>query len=207
LTGKLGDGAAALRAHYDATGSTFTEAEKADAARLAETLPGLPRRQHPKVHQADIPDVLPAPDSKAFHAGLSEAVRKRAKGDPLAANIAAVGRAVFYAMITGVRQTLEQLAKRAGCCIETARKCILFLEEQGLFGVLNVLVRKDRDLVRGANLYLAPWAIAIAAPGLRLSRRVAERAAKFIADCSRVMGLAARTFGLNATPERQPGGT
>ncbi len=188
---------AELHARLDATGSTLPPEPPA----------AVRRRQHPKVHQADIPDFVPRPDSKAFHAGLSAAVRKRAKGDPLAANIAAVGREVFHAMNTGQRKAIADLAKLARCCPETARRCIVFLEEQGLFGVLNVLVRVDRDLLRGANLYLAPWAIAIAAPGLRLSRRVAERAAKFIADCSSVMGLAARTFGLNTTPVRQPGET
>jgi hypothetical protein len=167
-------------------------------------LPPMPRRDRKKIQQADIPDVLPKPDSAAYHAELAKLAASRQKGNPLAANIAAVGRAVFYSMVTGIRQTLAQIARRAGCCVETARRCIIVLEDAGLFGVLNVLVWDGPLQLRAANLYLSPWCLDLTK---RVAGRVAIRARDFLEHCGKIMGLAARTMGLNTTPLRQPGET
>jgi hypothetical protein len=164
-------------------------------------LPPMPRRSRKKIQAADIPDVLPKPDSAAYHAKLATVAASRTKGCPLAANIAAVGRAVFYGMATGIRQTIAQIARRAGCCIETARRCIIVLEDAGLFGVLNVLVWDGPMQLRAANLYLSPWCLDL---GKRVAGRIAKRTGDFLQRCGELMGLAVRTFGLNTTPERQP---
>jgi hypothetical protein len=179
-------------------------------ATLGTTLPPLPppkKTSRPKIHAADIPEWLPQLDSPAFHKRLGEVSAARAKGDPLAGNLAGVGRVVFWMMSTRIRLTIAQIGRRAGCCQETARRCLDFLIRHGLFGALNVLIRVDSLLLRSANLYLAPaFFVASAA---RLSRRVAERSAAFIVECGRLLGLAVRpTGGLNTTPMKpQPGFT
>jgi hypothetical protein len=176
---------------------------------LGSTLPPLrppPRIRREKVHAADIPEVLPPLDSAAYHKRLGEVALARAKGDPLAANIEAVGRAIYYAMSARIRLTIRQIAKRAKCCPETARRCIDYLSRSGIVGVLNVLVRVDKLLLRSANLYLAP--AFIVTTGIRLARRVAERSAAFLAECGKLLGLEWRPDrGFNTTPLRQPGGT
>jgi hypothetical protein len=192
---------AELEARLAATGTTPPPARSGHLERA-------PRRDRGKLHQADIPDFLPAPDSAAYHAALGEALRKRQPGNPLVVSIAAVGRAIFFGMTKGHRQTMAQIAKRAGCCVETVRKCVIFLEDEGLFGVLNVMVRVGRDLVRGANLYLAARLIDPASGATkRVSHRFAATLATFLENAAKKLHLAARPFGLNTTPLRQPGGT
>lgn len=170
------------------------------------TLPPLvvPKRKRPLLLEADVPDMLPAPDSNQYHAALERLAHERKKGDPLAPSIKAVGRAIYYGWRVGIRQTIAQIASRAGVCSQTTQNCIAYLEPSGIFAPINVMVRVDGALRRAANLYL-PCHFML--PALRMARRVADRVLGFYEECSKKLGLHWRTFGFNTTPLRQPGET
>ncbi len=182
-------------------------------------LPSLkppPRVKHKVIWEVQIPAAIPAPDSGLYHRELERVALQRVpnadalelgrpRGDPMFGNITAVGRLIYYGMCTGNRLSVEQMAARLDLSAETVRLCIRFLEDHGMFGILNPMKRWGQKLRRAANLYVAPWFIDLSAS--KLPRLVKEGAANFLADCGKLFGLAMRPLGLNTTPLRQPGRT
>jgi hypothetical protein len=139
-------------------------------------------------------------------------VEKREKGDPLKSVLlrtAELVRWVENKAGTGfARKTLEQLSKLVGCCKETVRKAIRFLERHGLLDTFNVLSRDHGFVRRRANLYLIPdvesdptpppcdLAPSVKAPERPVGNSLAERLNRYAG----FFGLRARAWGLNATP-------
>jgi hypothetical protein len=172
-------------------------------------LPPKPRRapkKRPKIHAADIPDVVLPHDGDAFINAARKAAHTRTKGQPSYALIMTVLLYIYHLMTIGQRKTLIEIGNACDCSDESVRRVLLFIEPHGVLGTINVLVRVGRNLWRGANLYVAPWCVK--ADALRLPRRVAERAANFVVECGRLLGLYARPLGLNTSPLKpQPGFT
>ena len=172
-------------------------------------LPPKPRREpkkRPKIHEADIPEVALPIDGDRFIAAARKAAHTRKKGDPSYSLIMTVCLYIYHLMSIGQRKTLVEIGRACDCSDESVRLVLLFIEPHGVLGAINVLVRVGRNLWRGANLYIAPWAIKT--DGVRLPRRVAERAAAFVVECGRLLGLYARPLGLNTSPLKpQPGFT
>jgi hypothetical protein len=150
----------------------------------------------------------------------------RRRGDPMQAHLQRTSQALALtdreASGRGAKRRMSfmTIAAFVGCCIDTARRCVRWLEARGLVDTFNVLVRvKNPDhpslngVFRTANMYMlrmpeappeAPGTAhtAVAAPAeeappavqavLAATARLARWAAAF--------GLVARPWGLNATP-------
>ncbi len=200
----IGDEIKAVADRQQATGSTFTEAEKAEAARLAATFPKPPKHKRPMLLDPNVPEFLPAPEPGQYYRGLNQLAHARKKGDPRTPSINAVGAAIFYGWRANIRQTIEQIAKRAGVCSQTTQNVIAYLEPSGIFAPMNVMVRVNGVFRRAANLYL-PCDFML--PAVRMARRVADQVLRFREECGKKLGLHWRTFGYNTTPLRQPGET
>lgn len=116
--------------------------------------------------------------------------------------------------------TLERIAELTDGCIDTARKCIRWLEKAGLVDTFNVLTRgPSGKLVRAANLYLlttpddAPAPEMGAEDGQSAPPAATQAPASVMARFARAEkvlrkwvgffpGLVIRQFGYNTTPER-----
>jgi hypothetical protein len=157
---------------------------------------------NPKLWEAD---VKPLPsrkvDREAWFARVRQAARVRESGDVLQPTLVRLAEVVWWSVhkdgVGFARQTLEQLGKLTGCCQETARKGIRFLERHGLLDTFNILSRRHGFVRRVANLYLIRGDAAELEgteqpPSDSLLGRLTRYASLF--------GLRARRWGLNATP-------
>ena len=162
---------------------------------------------NPKIWNSDAHPIRGArPDFDAWLSRARAAIRGRGRGDVLAVTADRIaGLLVYCARRTGdgfARVTFADLAKLAGCCVETARRAVRCLEGWGVVDTFNVLVRRPGGAVeRDANLYLLRDSAQDSAerespPADRLADRLSRYAAVF--------GLRARLWGLNATPLRSP---
>lgn len=175
------------------------------------------RVANPKLHARDVRRV-PPPPFPDWMASARKAALAREPGDPLFPTLMQCASllATFcrQAAQGACRATFEQIATGAGCCVETARRCIRFLERAELIDTANVLERRPiagvTRLILGANLYLLrgaaepdegapPAADALPmVPGDRAAATIRRWAASF--------GLAMRPQGWNRTPSVAPSG-
>lgn len=156
---------------------------------------GLPVRNR-RVWEADLTPVKgpkkPASDTTRFLEKVRSLARARVLGDVLAPTIVRAGELIAYFVAVGTgdvaRVTHATLAKKIGCCVETVRKIVRFLEAKGALHTVNVSTWGDEGPRRGANLYIP---------------RVAENAAEDTtheAALTRFMdrfGLRRTTWGFN----------
>jgi hypothetical protein len=175
------------------------------AAALAQTLPPARRKrqERPLILEADIPDVIPAPDGAAFTREVYRIAKTRKKGDPSYPLIVTVLLRTLYCMATNRRETQQQIAAACLCSDESVRRVLLFTKPHQLLNWFNVMGRVGGKLWRRANLYLSPHLISASA--MRLPRRIVEKSAAFLVHAGELLGLAVRPRGLNTTPLRQPG--
>lgn len=173
------------------------------------------RIDNPKIQDADV-DKYRAPNFAAasWWKRANAAISARKTGDVLMLTLNNCCNALARRFNWGhgsARLSFETLAKEMGCCPETARKAIRYLQEYDVVNVLNTLIRRDDDnrLVRWTNLYLAPrpeQAPLEEPSGLspQLSK-LARAGAVLTRWASYFVGLVARDFGLNGTPLRRQG--
>lgn len=177
-----------------------------------------PRVDNAKIHAADLPRKLPAasrPDLDSLLQRARRAAAGRAKGDPLHGTLLQIAQTLAYQVR---RQgsgyavaSLAQLAGGAGCCVDTARKAIRWLERAALIDTVNTMRRGVvggvNRLLRGANLYLIRPAVpASASPAEPATGPAHGGAAGTLARWGSVLGLSPRRTGFNVAPLRPSGG-
>lgn len=205
------DADAELRAVQAAATARADEPLGSMGTTIARVLPAFARAAagmgvcNPKLWEAD---VRPLPgrkvDREAWFVRVRQAAKTREPGDVLQPILVRLAEVVWWAErkdgVGFARQTFEQLGKLAGCCKETARKGLRFLERHGLVDTFNVLSRAHGLVRRVANLYIVRGettepALPVASeqpPSDSLLGRLTRYASAF--------GLKARRWGLNATP-------
>jgi hypothetical protein len=204
LSGATDPDASLRAAQADATARADAPLGSTGTA-IGRVLPAVARASagmavaNPKIWEADAKPLRGRKiDAEAYLARVRLAAKTRETGDVLEPILVRTAELVLWAVRKGgigfARQTFEQLGKLIGCCSETARKAIRFLERHGVLDTFNVLSRDHGFVRRGANLYLIPDAEPDAErpAGNSLVERL-NRYAEFF-------GLRARAWGLNATP-------
>jgi hypothetical protein len=122
---------------------------------------GLPVRNR-RVWEADLTPVKgrekPPAGTTRFLERVRSLARARVLGDVLAPTIVRAGELIAYFVAVGTgdvaRVTHATLAKKIGCCVETVRKIVRFLEARGALHTVNVSTWGDEGPRRGANLYI-----------------------------------------------------
>jgi len=178
------------------------------AAQLAAGA-AMPAITNPKIWQADARRFRRGERFARgpWQAACRAAVKARALGDVLAPTILRACEVLAWqdAGQQGRTQiTFKFLAELTGCCVETARKVIRWLEDRGLIDTFNTLDRVGGQIQRTANLYVLafpdappadpPAEAAPVDPIGRITARLARWASAF--------GLTPRAWGYNATPLR-----
>jgi hypothetical protein len=192
------------------------------AARLALAGGGSARVLNPKIWAEDVKRFVGRKlPTRAWLSRARQMAAKRQRGDVLRPTLVRACEVLAWGAQDGkIELTFDSLANLVGCCRETARKVIRWLEDVELIDTFNVLVRTTGKLVRGANLYLPRLsaadeaagdvasddgepgaaagltdptaAAAVLGPVARLTARLARWAPRF--------ELVERAWGLNATP-------
>lgn len=167
----------------------------------ARSTAGLPV-SNPKLWERD---VKPLRDRKvnreAWLIRARQAARAREPGDVLQPILVRLAEVVCWAErkdgVGFARQTFEQLGKLVGCCKETARKGMRFLERHGLVDTFNVLTRAHGFVRRVANLYLIRGE---ATEPDGTEQPPSEGPLGRLTRYASAFGLSVRAWGLNATP-------
>ena len=199
LSGAIDPDASLRAAQADATARADAPLGSTGTA-IGRVLPAVARASagmavaNAKIWEADAKPLRRKIDAEAYLARVRQAAKTRETGDPLEPTLVRTAELVLWAVRKGgtgfARQTFEQLGNLIGCCRETARKAIRFLERRDLLHTFNVLSRVHGFVRRVANLYLIPDAERPA--GNSLVERLVHYAGLF--------GIRARAWGLNATP-------
>lgn len=171
------------------------------------------RVENPKIWAFDIKPIKSV-DPSDWLSRVYEQTKQRATGDVLTSTLDRCAQRIVHGVRIGqgaARHTFASLANGIGCCVETARKCVRWLEERELIDTFNVLGRHNGELQREANMYLlrpAPAAAPKATP--ESGSETAEQTAGQTSVLQRIndrlqrwaaaFGLQVRPWGLNATP-------
>jgi hypothetical protein len=191
------------------------EGSAANMASVAAMLPAAARVAvgakrgviNPKIWAEDVRRWRPGKFvSNVWRSAARLVARARAKGDVLQTTIWGVcdlleresRKARGKAEIT-----LARIADLTGCCLETARKVVRYLENAELIDTFNVLSRKDGKVLRDANMYLLRMPAdgpAIAPDILQSPQGVFARLNETLSRWAANFNLIQRDWGLNATP-------
>lgn len=121
------------------------------------------RVDNAKLHEADIPERIPAPELGAVRSNARKVViAGRQAGEPTAGHILAVFGALCDFTVAGgrgyCRQPMDAIGTATDLCVDTVARAIRALQRLDLVDVANTIVRRVIDgmrrMVRGANLYL-----------------------------------------------------
>jgi hypothetical protein len=154
---------------------------------------------NPKLWEADVKPLKNRKlDSHAWLAQVRVAAWARESGDVLTPTIVRTAELVVWAVRSAgtgfARKSFESLAGLVGCCKETVRKVIRFLEKHGLLDTFNILQRTYGFVRRAANLYLIPEVSPD--PKRPAGNSRAERLTRY----AELFVFRVRPWGLNATP-------
>jgi hypothetical protein len=160
---------------------------------------------NPKLWEADVRPLRGRKvDRDAWFVRVRLAAKTREAGDVLQPILVRLAEVMWWAErkdgVGFARQTFEQFGKLAGCCKETARKGIRFLERHGLVDTFNVLTRAHGFVRRVANLYLIRGDTTEPDPPAGYERSPSDSLLGRLTRYASLFGLRARAWGLNATP-------
>lgn len=142
-----------------------------------------------------------------WQAACRAAAKARQLGDVLAPTILRICEVLAWQSSAAgqgqVAITFRYIAELTGCCVETARKAIRWLEAHGLVDTFNTLERVAGQMQRAANTYVLR--MPEAAPAEQDAPAALDPIARVTATLARwasAFGLTPRAWGLNATPLR-----